>query len=335
MKLLIKKAVCLLTVVTLISMVSVSYAAENTKNLGNEVICPEFPDAYIQVNNYNIDDFTIIQDKREGGLKLQGITMAAKNYVNDVVSTDKTLENSIINNYNNLIGLTTATVFVDEQYAMIDDTLIIEDSRLLTKSEVDTIGVENFEDLSMQTTNEATNLRGTLTITFVGYIDQETSTTSAYTLEGHAVWSGFSILYNQVNNPAVGEDYIGIAWGGDFANTGYQYNWSYNDNLTYTRMVLSDATPNAALVWSFNELAGDSDYMAYIDGINLSVGIKKNTRTGKGNTTGAVLKYIHTYQAHTGSISITASPAGVSSGFTLSPVSKQWSIACTMGNLYY
>lgn len=42
--------------------------------------------------------------------------------------------------------------------------------------------------------------------------------------------------------------------------------------------------------------------------------------TGNGNTAEAVLKYIHTYQKTTGSVSMNVGSDSVSAGFTLSNV---------------
>ena len=45
--------------------------------------------------------------------------------------------------------------------------------------------------------------------------------------------------------------------------------------------------------------------------------------TGNGNTAEAVLKYIHTYQKTTGSVSMNVGSDSVSAGFTLSNVKNQ------------
>jgi len=43
----------------------------------------------------------------------------------------------------------TATVFVEETYEIGDGKIIITNSRLLPKDEVEAIGIENFESLEM------------------------------------------------------------------------------------------------------------------------------------------------------------------------------------------
>ena len=60
--------------------------------------------------------------------------------------------------------------------------------------------------------------------------------------------------------------------------------------------------------------------------------------TGNGNTAEAVLKYIHTYQKTTGSVSMNVGSDSVSArsaGFTLSNVKNQWSLVCNITGIYY
>ena len=69
--------------------------------------------------------------------------------------------------------------------------------------------------------------------------------------------------------------------------------------------------------------------------INLNMNLYKNRRTGNGNTAEAVLKYIHTYSGVKGTISISAGSGGISGGFSLSNIEKQWSIVCTVTGIPY
>lgn len=73
----------------------------------------------------------------------------------------------------------------------------------------------------------------------------------------------------------------------------------------------------------------------YNKNINATINIKKNTMTGNGNTAEAVLKYIHTYQKTTGSVSMNVGSDSVSAGFTLSNVKNQWSLVCNITGIYY
>jgi hypothetical protein len=63
--------------------------------------------------------------------------------------------------------------------------------------------------------------------------------------------------------------------------------------------------------------------------------LSKVTMTGQGNKAEAVLKYIHTYQSASGSISITPGASGVSGSFSLSSVKNQWSLVCTVFGIPY
>ena len=63
----------------------------------------------------------------------------------------------------------------------------------------------------------------------------------------------------------------------------------------------------------------------------MDLSLKKDSMTGNGNLTAIVCQYIHTYTTASGSISFSA--GGPS--FTLTGVSKQWSIDVAYGNARY
>lgn len=79
----------------------------------------------------------------------------------------------------------------------------------------------------------------------------------------------------------------------------------------------------------------EDHFANYNKNINATINIKKNTMTGNGNTAEAVLKYIHTYQKTTGSVSMNVGSDSVSAGFTLSNVKNQWSLVCNITGIYY
>lgn len=81
-----------------------------------------------------------------------------------------------------------------------------------------------------------------------------------------------------------------------------------------------DSIANGGRVWSFEESLFEDHFANYNKNINATINIKKNTMTGNGNTAEAVLKYIHTYQKTTGSVSMNVGSDSVSAGFTLSNV---------------
>lgn len=92
---------------------------------------------------------------------------------------------------------------------------------------------------------------------------------------------------------------------------------------------------NGGRVWSFEESLFEDHFANYNKNINATINIKKNTMTGNGNTAEAVLKYIHTYQKTTGSVSMNVGSDSVSAGFTLSNVKNQWSLVCNITGIYY
>lgn len=242
-----------------------------------------------------------------------------------------------------------ATVFVEEAYALDNSgTPITTSSKLLSKTEVLAIGVENFRDMGTarqeavtrtQQTRAATNARGKLTITFSGSYTTSGNGVSC-DLTGNASWSAGVGLFNGETNPAVGSDYMGVVWSGGFSASSASINATCNVSV-YSPPVLSlcSSVPNAGRVWEFTEAWGETalgqGISVYLTDIDVDVTIYKNRMTGGGNTAEAVLKYIHTYDSAEGSISIGASSEGVSGSFTLSKVEKQWGIACTLTNIPY
>ncbi|KAE9627517.1 hypothetical protein [Defluviitalea raffinosedens] len=197
------------------------------------------------------------------------------------------------------------------------------------------IGVKNFEPLENQRSVRATSAgstRGTLTITFNGSYQRVGNGVKA-NVTGNASWSGFDFLYNSKNNPAVGEDFIGVAWSGGFTSPSSSCTATWNLGGSQT-VYLSEAIANAGRVWEFEEfrdVAGK--YMIYVDNVDINMELSKASLTGNGNTAEVVLKYIHTYQKVNGGISISASPGGVGTGFSLSNTDKQWSISCLLTGL--
>lgn len=227
-----------------------------------------------------------------------------------------------------------ATVYVLETYDEKNGETIVT-SRLLSRDEVESIGIENFRAISGANDapigRSASNRKGSLTIELTLNDYSITTTSSSYDITGTASWSGS--LYNGSNHPAVGSDYLGFAWGGNFAcrniTAGGEYSTGYTLPIT-----LCDSVANAALVWSFPELRVTGSLVHFARPI-IGTTLYKNTREGNGNTTSVSLKYIHTYEKASGSISISSGSEGVSAGFSLSGVNDQWSLVCMITNLYY
>lgn len=297
MKKTIKKLMCLsLAMLLCIGTSHITFAGEISKQAEPvTVYSSEFPDAYIITETNAPNEM----NSKSSEVSLQGVT---------------------------------ATVFVEETYDLVNDEVVVTSSRLLSKDEVMAVGVKNFEPLENQKSVSpaaASNTRGTLTLTFDGSYKLVGNGVSA-NVTGNASWSGFDFLYSSKNNPAVGSDFMGVAWSGGFTSTSSSCTATWNLGGSQS-VYLAESVPNAGRVWEFEEyrnVAGK--YSIYVDNVDLNMGLSKASLTGGGNTAEIVLKYVHTYQKVQGGISISASPSGVGSGFSLSNTDKQWSIVCTL-----
>jgi len=234
--------------------------------------------------------------------------------------------------------------FFEEEYSVTNnqgqDSISIKSSRLMSQEEVITIGIENFTCTNQPLSRSSSttyNSRGRLDITFVMANLTLSGYESAYSLTAYSSWDGMPLFpgLGGSNDPGYGEDYMGFTWGGE-----YDY---YNESASATREILgaqnvyyADSLPNSGVVWSFEEF---NYYQGvgydYVTDATCSCNIRKAHLTGGGNTTSAVFKYIHTYQNHSGSISISAGAGGLSASYSLSGVSNQWSLVCTFNSMPY
>lgn len=340
-----RKILSLIMVMSMLLMNATVLAADNTDTkynihttLTTEVVSPEFPNAYIITERIEAKDIDITVDGNN--IYVRGTTQQAQDFVNKYVINNSRLKEELALKKGKLVGLVAATVFVEETYEKVDNKIIVTNSRLLSKDEVEAIGIENFKSLDTQkepmVTTQGTvgNQRGTLTITFTCF-DNSSGNSSKYLLWGDAYWSGMNWIYNPEQNPAAGGDFFGFAWAGDFSSSNLVAR-GYTNLGTSVPIYLADAVPNAGVVWEFKELILErAKYYIWVETVQLDVLLTKNVRTGGGNTTQAILKYIHTYDEPTGSVSISADPKSVGAGFTLQGTSKQWSIVCIMNGLYY
>lgn len=216
-----------------------------------------------------------------------------------------------------------ATVFVEETLEVVDDEITVTDSKLLSKDEVEAIGEDEFENIdNSEITKENFNVsrtqttRGKLTL-YMAVLDYAR-------VSAGFEWSGFDVINSGSNNPAVGADYMGTAWSGGY-QVADQNAWVWYQNDANAPIYLADAVPNASRVWSFNEYYGGSYKLYTATGALRTYLNKGNAPAGKE----VVYKYIHTYESAQGNISISASSSGVGAGFSLSGISKQWSLVLT------
>lgn len=217
----------------MILSMSIPVFAAETQNTHFEISSPAFPDAYIITET---TPSTVAFDGSSGSL-----------------------------------GSISATVFVEETYDMVNNELIITDSRLLSKDEVMAIGVDNFAPLSeVPMPRAATITRGRLTITFSGVYN--TSNGVSCNLTGTAHWDDSGLHTEGENYCATGEDFIGVTWSGSF--TAKSHSISGKNQLGGALTIYnSDSTPNAGRVWSFKDSNPTSKYTLYAKDINLNVNI--------------------------------------------------------------
>lgn len=214
-----------------------------------------------------------------------------------------------------------------------NEDIYVSNSRLLSKDEVENIGIDNFSNINtMSTSRAAKRTYGKLTLTFSGSQSISGKSVSCK-LNGNANWD-FGAFTSSEKNPAIGKDFMGITWSGLFTtNSSSCSATDLTGKVTYPTMV--DSIANGGRVWSFEESLFEDHFANYNKNINATINIKKNTMTGNGNTAEAVLKYIHTYQKTTGSVSMNVGSDSVSAGFTLSNVKNQWPLVCNITGIYY
>ncbi|MVB11035.1 hypothetical protein CAFE_17370 [Caprobacter fermentans] len=262
------------------------------------------------------------------------VNIYSEEYPNAYIEQSFSPAKNILNGSNSskvLVGTVNATVYVEEKYDTVNGKKICTSSKLLSKSEVNQIGKDKFNDISTNDVIEPSDSdsKGRLHLFFELYRNWDTDYAIEYQPSCTATWT-WPDLTTGKNTPAAGDDFLGFVWGGN-----YDYNLesitavddSGNKRDTYS----ADSQPNKGHVWGF--LEGPEYYgdRSYTKSIGAGLTMFKNKLTGGGNTTSFVCKYIHTYQEETGSINISTS--GV--GFSLSGTSKQWSLITRISSRPY
>lgn len=299
----------------------------------------EFPDAYIITEYYDAEDILI--ESSTGNLPTNDRTSSMR-------LNDPTLVQALSEGKEKLVGLVTATAFVEQDYAKINkngvEELVITSSRLLSKEEVDSIGIENFSSNniseSLNYSDYVTGSKEKLSLTFAVTEINYQNFDSAYVLTGTASWSGMNFLpyLNGDTYPAYGDDFLGFTWGGEFDYGNYGATATL-DPVGETTISLFDAEPNTALVWSWLELQYYPQEIGwtYLDYASITTRLQKGALTGGGNTTAAVFEYIHTYEEIDSSVTISYDFNEKTGAFDieLDSVEDQWSLVCTIGSLVY
>lgn len=243
-----KKLVSLaLTAVMVMGMSTTTFAKESN-NISNDTVTktnniiysPEFPDAYI------------------------------------VTETSPAPNNYSLNNESKQLDTITATVFVEETLATDkNEDIYVSNSRLLSKDEVENIGIDNFSNINtMSTSRAAKRTYGKLTLTFSGSQSISGKSVSCK-LNGNANWD-FGAFTSSEKNPAIGKDFMGITWSGLFTtNSSSCSATDLTGKVTYPTMV--DSIANGGRVWSFEESLFEDHFANYNKNINATINIKKNS----------------------------------------------------------
>lgn len=285
-----KNMLGVVTALTLMMSTTVLAETTYTNNRQPIVYSKEFPDAYIIVE--------MVENKKQS--KADGVIPL------DTVQ---------------------ATVFVEDTYEVVDGENTLVESRLLSKSEIDQIGVENFNKHTRDSGDIKMVQRGKLLIVFGG--DYEL-VGNGVEIELHSFANWLEDEMFDSGSPASGEDFMGITWSGGHTVKSTDIVSEYS-NKEIVPIRLAYGKPNMARVWAFAEDISDAYYNGYMKKLNINMTLAKNTLEGNGNTSEAILQYTHTYQKLGGGISI--SDNGV--GFNLEGVDKQWTIACEATGIPY
>lgn len=134
-----RKILSLIMIMAMLLINVTALAADNVNSKHNvhttltaKVISPEFPNAYIMTERIEAKDIEVTVDGNN--IYVRGTTQQAQDFVRKYVTNNPKLKKELASNKGKLVGLVTATVFVEETYEIVDDKIIITNSRLLPKT---------------------------------------------------------------------------------------------------------------------------------------------------------------------------------------------------------
>lgn len=306
------------------------------------VVSEIFPEAYVEKEYWDLSnckisviDQKIVSNSKEVNNKLEEIN-SNPDSVKDI--SEKMDDDTF------LYGIASASVYVKEKVELQEDgSYKCIESRLLSKEELDSeiyLNLNNSLSSRAMTENPKLDSYGKLTIRL--YVYQDTVSRGVqYILSGNAYWSN----YGSNNAATKGDDVMALYWGGsyDYKNYGQSIVNSSNDSLAYDfndDIRIIDQTPNGGIVWQFPEYKMYLLTPYYAKQITVGATIFKNTLTGSGNTTGVVLKYIHTYEKHDAEaqLSVTVNGNGSYTGtLTLqgNTTIAQWPLTVSVNGLVF
>ena len=295
-----------------------------------DVYTDEFPSAYIEKDVVDLQDSKI--RIANGKLVSEDRRIETERAISNINSNKEELLSvkKELNEGNELIAVVDATAYVKESYKEEKGDIICESSELLTKAEL--INNRSMAKAASPIDSESDSLYA-LSIGLKLY--KCSKAPQRYKLVGTAQWKEGDPHLS--GHPAAGKDYIGLTWGGYFDYSGESCTvTSNNSKVGLGGSKKAAATPNKAIVWKFNEYKYHVNYgNIYAKNVTAKSTLNKKTLTGKGNTTGAVLKYIHTYASADGSISIGGGAGGVAGNITLTGCKKQWSLVVDVHKMKY
>lgn len=216
------KVVSLVIFVLLLVNNTIYQANAGNSNLVNNskfnVYCPEFPDANLNQSYIDLTNITI--KMVDGNIKLINGDKATIDEFNNAVKDIK-FKNSIkqqLTEGKKLIGIISVNIVVAERYKTISNKIICNESRLLSSDEVAEIKATNSDtinSLSLSYVGSDNDVKYELYLNFAVYQVTPTNYAAEYELYGIASWD--SIGFDVMEHPAIGEDFLGFAWGGGFS----------------------------------------------------------------------------------------------------------------------
>lgn len=149
-----------------------------------------------------------------------------------------------------------------------------------------------------------------------------------YLLRGSFDWADWN--WNGDDSPAIGYDFAGFAWGGEFNYRNHpMMNGWYDGTGDPIQFSVAKAEDKKCYVWKFKEL--DS-------------GLSNRTSSGEGEVriyktaldnseTAVCFKYIHTFREFAAQITVQAGKDGLNGGFTIGEIPGSWETICTFSEL--
>lgn len=184
-----------------------------------------------------------------------------------------------------LVGVQVKEIYVAEKYA--EDGSVLE-SRTLTEEEVKAL--ENGAATASSWIDGIEGEVGKVWYTLAAYDDG-----TYYRLYGSVSWTGYASLGDKAENPAAGNDFITVSWGGDSTllcptngKTIYGV-YSDNTNIAFNANTIADSVKGFG--WEFSELKNGK----YAKDVQVNITLKKPAVLN-GEETGAALTYVHTYK---------------------------------------